>query len=314
METRLQAATCLQQNTANPQEAQAETCPVPAAGSLAIYSDTPLIKSGEHNLKNIVIAVLSEQWPLSARRLYKEICAGHFRKVTYQGVFKALRQLREQGIVKRSAEGHQLDLEWIEELDAYSEFLHTNYALGKNTDFYGLLNGESCAVEYDSYFHAVQAVLEMMNREHSRRGGSDEVVIELAHPLPIIGIPSRVLDVLSEHSKTNGFAAKYLGVSKADFAMAKLWEKVGIKAARPNGGNRTSGQFNVLTKGLLIRFLLSPSFVRKARGLFGSRAEAAETLLEYSALCKDRAHKVTVVVTRNEELAREMRDEQAKKT
>ena len=69
------------------------------------YSDTPLIKSGEHNLKNLVIAILSQQWPLNSRQIYKEISAEHYRSITYQGVHKAIRQLIEQGIVRKDSAG-----------------------------------------------------------------------------------------------------------------------------------------------------------------------------------------------------------------
>ena len=269
------------------------------------YSETPLIKSGEHNLKNIVISVLSRQWPLSARRVYKEVLSDHFQ-ITYQGVHKALRQLREQGIVRRTEEGHQLDVQWIDQLEAYSGFLRTNYAMGKNTDFYGMLSGESACLSFDNYFSAVSAILEIMGREHEKPGQGDAVYIQLAHPFPILGLPARTLERLKHQTKTHSFNATYHSDTASDSALCRMWEQAGIQG-KVSRKHHAKGNYNVLTKGILIQIMPSPAFVRRATAVLSRGGH--ESLLAYTQASLDPSSKTLVTITKSPGLADEIRKE-----
>jgi len=267
------------------------------------YAETPLIKSGEHNLKNIVISVLSRQWPLSARRVYKEVCSDNFQ-ITYQGVHKALRQLREQGIVRRTEEGHQLDVQWIDQLEAYSGFLRSNYAMGKNTDFYGMLSGDSACLSFDNYFQAVSAILEIMGREHEKPQ-RDDVFIQLSHPLPIIGLAAATLQRLKRHGRTHSFSATYHSDSASDLALCRMWEQAGIqgKVSRKH----PKGNYNILTKGILIQIMPSPQFARRATAILSKGGH--ESLLAYTQASLDPSSKTLVTITKSPGLADEIRKE-----
>ncbi|MFA6329566.1 MAG: hypothetical protein WCX64_02670 [Candidatus Micrarchaeia archaeon] len=269
-----------------------------------VYSETPLIKSGEHNLKNIVISVLSRQWPLSARRVYRQVLSDHFQ-ITYQGVHKALRQLREQGIVRRTEEGHQLDTRWIDQLEAYSRFLRSNYSMGKNTDFYGMISGDSACLSFDSYFQAVSAILEIMGREHENPQ-RDDVCLQLAHPLPIIGLPAATLSRLKRHARTHSFRATYHSDSASDYALCRMWERAGIggKVSRRQQGR---GSYNVLTRGILIQIMPTPQFARRATAILSKGGH--ESLLAYTEACLDPSSRTLVTITKSPGLAEEIRKE-----
>ncbi len=268
------------------------------------YSETPLIKSGEHNLKNIVISVLSRQWPLSARRVFREVCSDNFH-ITYQGVHKALRQLREQGMVRRTDGGHQLDAQWIDQLEAYSGFLRANYAMGKNTDFYRMPPGESACLSFDNYFQAVSAILEIMGREHEKPG-RDDVYLQLSHPFPLLGIPARTLERLKRHARTHSFRATYHSDSACDSALCRMWEQAGVKGkiSRKHQGR---GNYNVLTRGMLIQIMPSPQFARRANAILSKGG--SESLLAYTQASLDPSSKTLVTITKSPGLADEIRKE-----
>jgi hypothetical protein len=275
------------------------------AGQPFFYSETPLIKSGEHNLKNIVISVLSRQWPLSARRVYKEVCSDNFQ-ITYQGVHKALRQLREQGIVLRTELGHQLDRNWIDQLEAYSGFLRSNYALGRNTDFYAMLPGESACLQFDSYFQAVTAILEMMGREHEKQGAPDEVLLQLSHPFPILGLPARTLEALKRHSRTHSFCATYHSPLPCDLALCRMWNEAGVAGRISRKGPK--GHFNVITRGILIQLVPSPRFARRATSILSTGG--SESLLQYTRESLQPHSRTLVTITQSPgNLAQEIRRE-----
>jgi hypothetical protein len=268
------------------------------------YSETPLIKSGEHNLKNIVVSVLSRQWPLSARNVYKEVCSENLG-ITYQGVHKALRQLCDQGVVLRTQEGHQLDRNWIDRLENYSCLLSSNYSVGKNTDFYGMPNGESACLEFGNYFQAVNTILEIMGREH-KKPGKDEVLIELSHPLPLIGLSARTLEELKRHAKTHSFTATYHSDSSLDCALCRMWEQAGVRG-RISRRRDAKGRFNFITKGILIQVMPSPQFARRVSSILSRGGH--ESLLEYTQACLDPTSKTLVTIIKGPSLADDIRTE-----
>ncbi|MBU0952916.1 MAG: hypothetical protein KKA90_00630 [Nanoarchaeota archaeon] len=76
----------------------------------------PSLRSGSgHSLKDSLLSVLATRWPLTARQLYYEVkragAAG-----TYQGVYKALKELVSEGVVEKEERTYRLSPRWVVEL------------------------------------------------------------------------------------------------------------------------------------------------------------------------------------------------------
>ena len=84
--------------------------------------------SSRAGIKGLVIAVLSERWPLSARQLHSAIREDFSSSASYQGVHKALETLLGEGIVLFKDRKYQLDPGWIRELKLAGETLERKYA------------------------------------------------------------------------------------------------------------------------------------------------------------------------------------------
>lgn len=287
-----------------------------ATAQLAIPdAATPLIRSGERNLKNKVIDTLGHHWPLNARQIYREISSEPGQSITYQGVHKALRQLQEQGVIENTHCGNQLNYAWISQLQAYSGNLHENYTIGRNTDFYEMLNGDSLTLEYPNYFRAVQAVCAIIARKTEKTGEPDEILIDSAHPFPIMGLPFGMLKKIGE--LTGSGKAKILGTynsnTKTDRELAKLWNSTGVKWRHPRKANPAKA-YNMLTRDILIQFAMCPQFHRAATQILnGKGAPTTEKIYEYTALCESAESKATVIITKNAELAGKIREENKRK-
>ncbi len=73
----------------------------------------PLVATSKHDVKSLVVAVLSRQWPLSAKQLHRAIMKESTRAVTYQAVHKTVKLLEEEGVVNRSSGKYSLDRSWV---------------------------------------------------------------------------------------------------------------------------------------------------------------------------------------------------------
>jgi len=87
------------------------------------------------SVKDKVFNVLSEEWPLSARKIFFKL-KGH----TYQAVYKVLQELVEQRIVKKQDQQYFVNIKWLNETIQHLEALKQDYRYRQ-----GFLNGQFAA-------------------------------------------------------------------------------------------------------------------------------------------------------------------------
>lgn len=91
-------------------------------------------KEGSTDLKDLVISVLSIEWPLSAKQIHHKIVREHGKQVTYQAVHKVLKAMLSEGIIELKEKDYQLNIDWIKKVHFLSEQLEKTY-LDKKTVF-----------------------------------------------------------------------------------------------------------------------------------------------------------------------------------
>ncbi|MFC2143341.1 HAD family hydrolase [Candidatus Aenigmatarchaeota archaeon] len=84
----------------------------------------------EGSVKNLVIRILSNKWPLTAKKIYNIIKNRYNYNVSYQAVHKAIKQLVGDGILSKNNKEVSINLEWIENLKTFSENVRKHYLKG----------------------------------------------------------------------------------------------------------------------------------------------------------------------------------------
>lgn len=79
-----------------------------------------IMRLSGRDLRDSVLSILTEEWPLSAREIYKRVSKDYKINVTYQGVHKAVRHLEETGLLTRKDNLYRLDDGCLE----LNEFIH----------------------------------------------------------------------------------------------------------------------------------------------------------------------------------------------
>src|SRR3990167_5701493 len=94
-------------------------------------TEVPLIKNEKNNTKNIIVTILSAEFPLKVRDLFETISEKYKKEITIQGVYKAVKQLEKQKIVDQVNDGYLLSLGWINKFNKYASDLLVIYSANK---------------------------------------------------------------------------------------------------------------------------------------------------------------------------------------
>ncbi len=85
-----------------------------------------IAKDSPKNTKEAIIIILSNEWPLSAKKMYNKV-----RKmglsVTYQAVFKTIKQLIDEGMLQKDEKEYKLNVKWLKKIDKESERILNQY-------------------------------------------------------------------------------------------------------------------------------------------------------------------------------------------
>ncbi len=94
--------------------------------AFGLIMNSNMVDFKKKSLKNLIIESLAAEWLLSSKKLYNIVKAQGV-DVTYQAVYKAIKDLEENNIVVRAENGYQPSVEWIERLKQISAKMENAY-------------------------------------------------------------------------------------------------------------------------------------------------------------------------------------------
>lgn len=86
----------------------------------------PRIDGKSKGVRDIIVDVLSKEWPLTARKIHN-VVKSRGVDVTYQAVHKAIYKLLGDEILVKAPGGYQLNEEWIKDIREFCENLEKSY-------------------------------------------------------------------------------------------------------------------------------------------------------------------------------------------
>ena len=91
----------------------------------------PQIGESAESVKDRVITILSEEYPLTTMQLYLKIKRNYNLSVTYQAVRKAIESLMDKKILKREEKSYKINKQWIFETKSFFDSLLLKYEEGR---------------------------------------------------------------------------------------------------------------------------------------------------------------------------------------
>ncbi len=87
----------------------------------------PSLTRHDRTVSELSIALLSEEWPLSAKGILARIRRLHAREVTFQAVYKALKKLQAESILDRQGGYYLISMEWLERVERFCVGIRGRY-------------------------------------------------------------------------------------------------------------------------------------------------------------------------------------------
>ncbi|MBU1939387.1 hypothetical protein KKH30_01350, partial [Candidatus Micrarchaeota archaeon] len=95
----------------------------------------PILNSQRGNARELIVSVLSTEWPLSTKEIFSRLKRAHAYSGTYQAAHKTITQAVESGVIVREGKGYALSKEWIDGVKKFGTDLDSNYkSNGKKID------------------------------------------------------------------------------------------------------------------------------------------------------------------------------------
>ncbi len=88
--------------------------------------DAPLLLAGE-TTKSVILRALAEQWPLSVKELYSGIRRSSARPLTYQAVYKSVKELLGDGVLAKQGNEYLISPAWVEKSGEFVGRLAESY-------------------------------------------------------------------------------------------------------------------------------------------------------------------------------------------
>lgn len=182
----------------------------------------PLINFASKNIKNFIIDSLSKEWPVSAKKMYNSV-KGAGISVSYQAVYKTLKDLEGNGIVIKAGKGYQLSLEWIKHLKRLSTNLENAYS----KQF--IISGDkpttlTFETLWDMYMFLLGSFV-----EDTFKIGNKSICFQSQHVWHSLVGTDKEWTAFEEFMKSHKIYAVTRSNTVLDNILKKNWERVGIK-------------------------------------------------------------------------------------
>lgn len=83
-------------------------------------------------LKNLIIYALLSEWPLTVRRLYNKLKSNNGIDVTYQAVFKTVKELVDKDVLIEKEKKYMLNVGWINMVRDIADMMKKKYLSASN--------------------------------------------------------------------------------------------------------------------------------------------------------------------------------------
>ena len=84
----------------------------------------------EKSTRDLVIEILSKDWPLSPKSIYNRVKKQNLKQITYQAVFKVIKKMQEEAILDKNGGKYSIDLSWIAQSKEFFDQIESTYTGG----------------------------------------------------------------------------------------------------------------------------------------------------------------------------------------
>ncbi|NPE26409.1 hypothetical protein HNV12_00190 [Methanococcoides sp. SA1] len=130
----------------------------------------PEISSKPKKAKDIILSILTYEFPLSIKQIHNRAKAHYSYSSSYQSIYKALGDLQEKKALIKKNSKYEIDIGWIKKVQSFTDIVETNYfAKQELSSLSGLKNSSSdqdlMILNFENIFDAEKYLYYFMKTE-----------------------------------------------------------------------------------------------------------------------------------------------------
>lgn len=256
----------------------------------------------EDKVKNIIIEILGVEWPLTAKRIHNKIKKEYKREVSYQATFKALKEMKDEGILKKDNYDYSLNAKWINDTCEKYEDMKRSYQSKTDNILLKFIREKTFTVEFDTYYKALSTFLHLMDKlGFLVKKNNNGNFVEARHLYwPFAGSEQEQEKII----KNSGcFKANVLCNSKTpvDKMILKYYKKMSPQIKVVLGKTVTKDHETIITGDFVGQIYYQKDFIRALDKAY--KKDNVDKVEEMFDLLFNKQTKITAVITKNSEFA-----------
>ncbi len=269
-----------------------------------------LILMKEKSTRDLVIEILSKDWPLSPKSIYNRVKKQNLKQITYQAVFKVIKKMLEEAILDKNDGKYSLDLAWINQSKEFFDQIESTYTKG-SSDRVPFINAHmhdyvkySFDTLQDLAIFVVKYFLDFPNPKKK------PIALRLFTVYTQIGQPSSNIKKIIKFARKNDFYVICKHKTLYDRFMAKAYKKIDKKMNFALGVD-CSDEVDYFVIGDYVARIFFPPNSKKRINRFRKESKSL-----YTFNLKDLLHNMykktsiptTIIIERDPEIAKRVRE------
>jgi len=87
----------------------------------------PLLTNSNQSVAELILYLLTEEWPLSTKGLHRRITRQHAKNVSFQSVHKAIKKLHNEEILTKTENYYKINPDWLNQIKNFSTTINQKY-------------------------------------------------------------------------------------------------------------------------------------------------------------------------------------------
>jgi hypothetical protein len=246
--------------------------------------------------KNVVVGVLFEEWPLSAKEIFNRVSKLSSKEISYQAIHKIILSLLDEGTISKIENKYLIDINWVKKNQLL--FSSLEKMLSENNSFVQQSIFET-VYEVDKFLVKLCSFLDLKEGEG--------MVLQWVHFWIPLFSENEIYKKLKDNIAKSNFYSITPNDSPIDEWCVDFWKKIGLKGR--SGIDFGFDLSFLVYKDLIVQVFYPTEIKNKIDSVYKSTKDPLKLdINNFFNTIFEQKTRIPVLISKNKEVADELRD------
>ncbi len=172
-------------------------------------------------VRDVIIEILSTEWPLSCRKIHWRLKRKYGISVTYQAVHKTVKQMVEEKVLAEEGKKYKINIDWAKKIEEFGRMVSKKYKNGSVN-----LDSNTLQISFNSPMEMFEFIVDGLCSNFF--GDAKEIYSEVRHIPGPFTADINTLEKLKKIAKKSKFYILVRGNTILDRSFANLLSGFGV--------------------------------------------------------------------------------------